>query len=138
MQGIKPASSSSLSTPLLKTSSLSGLTTIRPPTLRLLISTHTGTKCQIYSRRRAKPKALRHLDQIQLMHIKNGPQTMTSVCLQITSIAIFRTLIQIVVLGNQFLELGLHVYYFLGGEIEFDDWDSGGFEVGEETDFGGV
>ena len=39
-------------------------------------------------------------------------------------------------MGDEFFELGLHVYNFLLRELEFHDWDTGGFQVGEETNFG--
>ncbi len=49
---------------LLKAFRLLRLTPIRPPTLRLLIPTHTCSQGQIYPRRCTEPKALGDLHQI--------------------------------------------------------------------------
>jgi hypothetical protein len=72
------------------------------------------------------------------MHIEDSSQTMARIGLKIAAIAILGGLVQIVVLANEFLELRLHVDNLLGGEFEFNYRDAGLFEVGKETDFGGL
>ena len=114
-----------LHTPFLKASSLFGLATIRSPSLGLLIPTHTGSQCQVHSRRCSKPKALGHLHQIQLMDIKDSSQTVARISLQITPVPILRTLIQIVILRNERLKLGLNIYDLFGWKVEFDDRNAG-------------
>jgi hypothetical protein len=72
------------------------------------------------------------------MHIKDGPQTMARVGLEIASITVLGGLVQVVILADELLELRLHVHDLLGGKFEFDYGDAGCFEVCKETDFGGL
>ena len=55
------------------------LASICPPALDLLISAQTRAQTDIDSRRCVESKALRHLDQVQLMHIKHGSQRVRGV-----------------------------------------------------------
>ena len=54
---------------------------------------------------------------------------MARIRLQIALISILSRLIQEVVRANKLLELGLDVYNFLGGEVEFYDGDAGLFQI---------
>lgn len=72
------------------------------------------------------------------MHIKDRPQAMTRVRLQITPVSVLGALVQVVVLADQLLELRLHVHDLLGGEVELDDGDARRFEVRQEAYFGGL
>lgn len=63
---------------------------------------------------------------------------MTCVGLQVALVTFLGALVEIVVLRYELVELGLDVDDLFGGEIEFYDRDTGAFEVGEETDFGGL
>jgi hypothetical protein len=67
------------------------------------------------------------------MDIKNRSQIMPRIGLQIPPIPVLLTLIEIIVLRNELLELGLHLYYPLCGEVGFYDGDAGGFQVREES-----
>jgi hypothetical protein len=63
---------------------------------------------------------------------------MACVGLQVALVAIFCALVKVVVLRYELVELGLDVDDLFGGEIEFYNGNTGVFEVGEETDFGGL
>lgn len=63
---------------------------------------------------------------------------MRGVSVQVRLERFLGALVQVVVVGDELLELGLYVDDLLGGELEFDDGDAGGFEVGEEADFVGL
>jgi len=56
--------------------------------------------------------------------------------MEVTPVPILGRLVQVVILGNELLQLGLHVDDFLGWELELADGDTGGFEMCKETDFG--
>jgi hypothetical protein len=47
-------------------------------------------------------------------------------------------LLQVVVLSDELLELGLDVDNLLSRELELDDGDTSGLEVGQEADFVGL
>jgi hypothetical protein len=129
---------SSIASPFLETSTLLRLTPIRPPTLGLLIPTHTRTQSKIHPRRSRKPKALGDLDETQLMHIEDSPQTMARVGLEIATVAVLGGFVQVVVLANELLQLRLHIHDLLGRELEFDYGNSRRFEMCEEAHFGGL
>ena len=63
---------------------------------------------------------------------------MARVRLQVAAIAVLGRLVEVVVLPDQLLELGLHVQDFLGGEVEFHKRHARLFEVREKADFGGL
>lgn len=114
------------------------LASIRPPALHLLILGHARAQLDIHAGRCRKPETLGHLDQIQLVHIKNTAQTVAGVRVQIRSVAILGGLVEVVVLADELLELGLDVEDFGGGELELDDGHARCLEVGEEAYFGGL
>lgn len=68
---------------------LPGLTSIRPPPTLLLVSLHTRSELDIDSRWRGKPETFGYFDQIELVDVKDRPEAVTGVCLQIGSIAVF-------------------------------------------------
>jgi hypothetical protein len=63
---------------------------------------------------------------------------MARIGLEIAPVPVLGRLIQVVVLADELLELRLHIDDLLGGELELDNGNTGGFEVREETDFGGL
>jgi len=67
------------------------LTPIRPPRL-FPIFPHTRPQRDIHSGRCRKPKALRYLDEIQLVDIKHGAKAVRRVCLEVRAVAVFRWL----------------------------------------------
>src|SRR5438045_8104933 len=73
--------------PLLETSALSWLATIRSTSLGLLVATHTGTQRKIDTRGRRKAETLGHLHHVQLMHVKNAAQAVARIGLQIAALA---------------------------------------------------
>ena len=85
------------------------LTSIRPPALNLLVPAQTRAQADINPRRRAESKALRHLDQIQLMHIEDGPERVRSIRLEVGSVSVFGGFVEVVVFSYQGFELGLDV-----------------------------
>jgi hypothetical protein len=54
---------------------------------------------------------------------------------KIRPIALLGTLVKVVVLANELLQPGLDVEDLLGREVELDDGNPSGLEVGEEADF---
>lgn len=66
-----------------------GLTSIRPPPTLLLVSLHTRSELDIDSWRRGEPETFGHFDQIELVDVKDRPEAVAGVCLQIGSIAVF-------------------------------------------------
>lgn len=63
---------------------------------------------------------------------------MARVRLQVAAIAILGRLVEVVVLADQLLELGLHVQDLLGREVEFDQRHARLFEVRQEADLRGL
>jgi hypothetical protein len=61
---------------------------------------------------------------------------MASIRLEIRSVAILGALVEVVVLGNQLLELRLHVDNLLGRKFKLDYGHTGGLEMGEKPYFG--
>lgn len=113
------------------------LTAIRPPRLDL-VTPHAGSQLDIHARRRGEAKALGNLGQIQLLHVVHGPQAVAGVGVQIGLEGLLGALLQVVVLADELLELGLDVDDLLARELELDDGDAGGLEVGQEADFVGL
>lgn len=97
-----------LKLPLFISPSLSRLTTIRS-LLNLPLILHPRVNININSRRRLESKTPSHLNQIQLSDIENTSEGMRSICLEIRLISLFSTLIQVIILGNEFRELGLDI-----------------------------
>ena len=98
-----------------ETSALLRLTPIRPPALCLLILTHARTQSEIYPRRNRKPKALSNLDEIQLMHIEDGSQTMACIGLEIATIPVLGGFVQVVVWLMSFSSCDCTLTIFLAG-----------------------
>lgn len=114
------------------------LTSIRPPPLRLLIPTHARAHSNIHPRRRREAKALCHLGQIQLIHVKHGAQRVRRVRVQIGTVAVLGALVEVVVLVDELLEQGLDVGDLVGREVELDDGHAGLLEVRQEADLAGL
>lgn len=85
------------------------LAAVRPPSLNLLVAAQARPQTNVDSRRRAEPEALGYLDQIQLVHVKHGPQRVRRICLQIRSVAVLGRFVEVVVFGDERFELGLDV-----------------------------
>ena len=117
---------------------LSRLAAICPPAFLLLIPTHARAQGDIHSRRHREPEALRHLVQIQPVDIKDRAERVTRVRLQVAAIAVLGAAVEVVVLSDEFLELGLHVDDAVGGEFEFDEGHASLFEVDEEAYLAGL
>lgn len=113
------------------------LAAIRPPRLHLVPS-HARAQLDIHSRRRREAKALCNLDQVQLLHVVDGPQAVAGVGVEVGLEGILGALLQVVVLSDELLELGLDVDNLLSRELELDDGDTSGLEVGQEADFVGL
>ena len=86
------------------------LTPVRPPPLDLLIPAQTRAQANVNSGRRAKPEALGDLDEIEFVHVEDGAQAVGGVGLQVGAVAVFGGLVEVVVFGDQGLELGLDVF----------------------------
>ena len=118
---------------------LTRLTPIRPPRLPLLLAiAHARPQLQIHPRRHGKPEPLRHGPQIQCLHIEHAPQAVARIRLQVAAIAILGRLVEVVVLPDQLLELGLHVQDLFRGEVEFDERHARLFKVRQKTDLRGL
>lgn len=117
--------------------SLPGLATIRPPALDSF-SAHGSSKRDVYSGRRGEAKALANLCKIQLVYVVDGSQAVARVCVEIRFECVLGTLLQVVVLANELLELRLDVDNLLGGEVKLHDGDAGRLEVRQEADFVGL
>lgn len=63
---------------------------------------------------------------------------MTGVGVEVGLESVLGALLQVVVLANELLELGLDVDDLLAGELELDDGDTGSLEVRQEADFVGL
>lgn len=113
---------------------LSGLTAIRPPTFLFLIPTHARAERDIHPGRDREAEALGHFNQIELMDVEDGAERMAGVGLQVAAVAVLGAAVEVVILSDQFLELGLDVDDAFGGEFEFDEGHAGLFQVGEEAD----
>ena len=85
------------------------LAAVCAPALDLLVAPHAGAQRDVDPRRRRKPKALGHLDQVQLVHVEDGPQAVRRVRLQVRSVPVLGRLVEVVVLGDERLQLALDV-----------------------------
>lgn len=89
------------------------LAPVRAPPFNFLVPPQACSKTDIDTRRRTKPKALGHLDEIQLMHVEHGAQAVRGVGLEIGSVAVFCGFVEVVVLCDEGFELGLDVWFEL-------------------------
>jgi hypothetical protein len=64
------------------------LTAIHPPPILLLVPRHARTKRNVHSRRCSKAKALRHLDEVELVHVEDTAEAVRRVGLQVTAVAV--------------------------------------------------
>jgi hypothetical protein len=67
--------------------------------------------------------------------VKDTPQRVRGVGVQVRSVPIFGGLVEVVVLPDELLELRLDAGEFVGREVVFDNGDFGGFQMGEESGF---
>lgn len=134
------------------------LTPVIPPTLLLLLITaKTRAQLDVDAWRVWESEALGHLDEIEFVHVENGAQGVRGVGLEIRAVAIFcgllvvfvsmgyfmmrgsdsrreAYLVQIIVLSNELLQLGLDIDNLGSREIELDYGNTRLFEVFQETD----
>ena len=120
------------------------LTPVIPPTLLLLLITaKTRAQLDVDAWRVWESEALGHLDEIEFVHVENGAQGVRGVGLEIRAVAIFcgllvvfvsmgyfmmrgsdsrreAYLVQIIVLSNELLQLGLDIDNLGSREIELD------------------
>ena len=68
------------------------LTSVSPPALFLLISTHACSQCNINAWRCGKAETLCHFNEVELLNIKYRPQTMRRIRLKIGTVPVFRRL----------------------------------------------
>lgn len=117
---------------------LSWLAAVRPAALLLLISAHAGTESDLYTRWDRETKALGNLSKIQLVDIKDATQRVRSIGVQIAAVTVLGTLVQVVVLTDELLELRLNVDDLVGGEVKLDNGNAGGLEMRQEADLVGL
>ena len=55
------------------------LTSVGPPALFFLVSAHACAQCNVNAWRRGEAETLGYLDQIELVNVKDGPQTVRGV-----------------------------------------------------------
>lgn len=113
------------------------LATIRPPRLHLIPS-HASPQGNVHAWRRGEAKALCNLGQVQLLHVVHGPQAVAGVGVEVGLEGVLGALLQVVVLADELLELGLDVDDLFAGELEFDDGDPGCLEVRQEANLVGL
>lgn len=70
------------------------LAAIVPPSLLLLflVSAETGAELDINARRRRESESLGHLDKVQLVDIKDRSEGVGRICLEVSSVPVFRGL----------------------------------------------
>lgn len=62
---------------------LPGLAPERSPASVLLVPLHARAELDVHPGRCGEPKALGHLDQVELVDVKDGPQTMRRISLEV-------------------------------------------------------
>ena len=105
------------------------LAAVRPSSLNLPIPAHAGTKRQVDPRRRVKAEALGNLGQVQLVDVEHGAQAVARVRVEVAPVPLLGALVKVVVLRDQFLELGLDIEHLLRGELVLDYGHTGLLEV---------
>jgi hypothetical protein len=85
------------------------LAAVRAAALGRLVAAHARPQRNVNPRRCREAKALGHLDQVQLVHVEDGPQAVRRVRLQVRAVPVLGRLVEIVVLGDERLELALDV-----------------------------
>lgn len=67
-----------------------GLASITPPALFLVpLAVHARAELDVDARRRRKPEALGHFDQVELVHVKDRSEPVARICLQVGAVAVF-------------------------------------------------
>jgi len=84
----------------LKSPRLARLTAVRPSPLLLLVPRHAGPESNVHPRGRGKPKRLGKFHEVQLVDVKDGPQGVGRVGVEVASVAIFGTLIAVRDMAN--------------------------------------
>jgi hypothetical protein len=107
---------------------------ILPASRALLVSAHACAELDVHSGRHVEAKALGDLFKIQRIHIKHAAETMARIRLQVASIAVLGGAMQVVVLTNQLLQLGLDVDDLLDGKVKFDHRYARCFELAKERE----
>ena len=119
-------------TPAAALAALSWLTPIGPFALGF-VAAHAGCQADVNTRRNRESERLGDLLQIQLVHVVNRSQTVASICVDIRAVALLGCLLEVVLLGHQPLQLRLDVADLGRREFVLDNWDLGGFEMGQES-----
>lgn len=121
--------------------------------LLLLVAAETGAQLDVNAGRSSETEALRNLDEVKLVHVEHSAEGVRSVCLEIRTVTILGRLqkcistektldhqktviaylVKIVVLADEFLQLGLHIDNLGTGELELHDWHTRLLEVLQET-----
>ena len=123
---------SPMRTPAAALTALSWLTAIGPFALGF-VAAHASCQADVDTRRNRESEGLGDLLQIQLVHVINRTQAVAGICVDIRAVALLGCLLEVVLLGNQPLQLRLDVADLGRREFVLDDWDLGGFEMGEES-----
>lgn len=66
------------------------------------------------------------------MDIEHSAQAVAGIGVEVASVSLLGALVEVVVLRNEFLELGLDVHDLLGGKLIFNNGHTGGREVSQE------
>lgn len=111
------------------------LASIWPPPLHLLVLSHARAQLDIHPWWGRESETLCHLHQIELVHVKHTSQAVACVRVQVRPVTFLGGLVEVVVLADELLELGLDVVNLGGGELELDDGYARRFQVGEEANF---
>ena len=96
----------------LRPSPLWCLAPICPPSLNLLILAQARPQADVDPRRRGEAKALGHLHQVELVHVKHRPQAVRGICLEIRPVSVLGRFVEIVVFRDKGFELRLDVYRY--------------------------
>ena len=119
-------------TPTTALAALSWLTPVGSLALGL-VAAHASCQADVNTRRNRESEGLGDLLQIELVYVVNRSQAVAGICVDIRAVALLGCLLQVVLLGNQPLQLRLNVADLGRREFVLDDWDLGGFEMGEES-----
>lgn len=137
-----------------------GLAAVRPAALLLLLLVPAQTRSQrnVNPRRGREAKALGHLNEIQLVHVKDGTKGVRGVGLEIRAVTFLRGLgmklvtcmirnkatcvrmsmylVEIVVLPNELFQLRLNVHNLRARELKLHHRHTRLLEVLQEADLG--
>jgi hypothetical protein len=85
------------------------LAAVRASALGRLVAAHARPERNVNPRRCREAEALGHLDQVQLVHVEYRPQAVRCIRLQVRAVPVLGRLVEVVVLGDERLELALDV-----------------------------